>query len=171
MEILWTTYGVPMEQHASNTGAIRKQHARNTGDSREQGSVGHTTDFFGVGGRLSLTPRFSEVGVAREPAPQPLQRFTVVGKPLKRFRRRDHLSLRSPQHILHPKLPRLLPLPFRRGERGEGWGEGLLRVVYPAVLAVKSPRAESSLAPGPVAARRTRLRWRIGHDSIAEQAL
>ena len=52
--------------------------------------AGRTTDFFGVGGRLSLTPRFSEVGVAREPAPQPLQRFTVAGKPLKRFRRRDH---------------------------------------------------------------------------------
>ena len=43
------------------------------------------------------------------------------------------LLLRSPQHTLHPKLPRLLPLPFRRGE---GWGEGLLGVVYPAVLAV-----------------------------------
>jgi len=43
------------------------------------------------------------------------------------------LLLRSPQHTLHPELPRLLPLPFRRGE---GWGEGLLRVVYPAVLAV-----------------------------------
>ena len=39
----------------------------------------------------------------------------------------------SPQHTLHPKLPRLLPLPFRRGE---GWGEGLLGVVYPAVLAL-----------------------------------
>ena len=35
-----------------------------------------------------------------------------------------------------PKLPRLFPLPFRRGE---GWGEGLLGVVYPAVLAVRSP--------------------------------
>ena len=44
--------------------------------------------------------------------------------------------LRSPQHTLHPKLPRLLPLPFRRGE---GWGEGLLRVGYPAVLAVTRP--------------------------------
>ena len=51
---------------------------------------GRTADFFGVGGPLSLTPRFSEVGVAREPAPQPLQRFTVAGKPLKRFRCRDH---------------------------------------------------------------------------------
>ena len=51
---------------------------------------GRTTDFFGVGGRLSLTPRFSEVGVAREQAPQPLQRFTVAGNPLKRFRPRDH---------------------------------------------------------------------------------
>jgi len=51
---------------------------------------GGTTDFFGVGGRLSLTPRFSGMGGAREPAPQPLQRFTVVGKPLKRFRRQDH---------------------------------------------------------------------------------
>ena len=39
--------------------------------------------------------------------------------------------LRSPQHTLHPKLPRMLPLPF-----GRGWGEGLLGVVYPAVLAV-----------------------------------
>jgi len=28
-------------------------------------TCGRTTDFFGVGGRLSLTPRFSEVGVAR----------------------------------------------------------------------------------------------------------
>ena len=44
-----------------------------------------------------------------------------------------HELLRSPQLTLHPKLPRLLPLPFRRGE---GWGEGLLRVVYPTVLAV-----------------------------------
>ena len=43
--------------------------------------------------------------------------------------------LRSPQHTLHPKLPRRLPLPFRRGD---GRGEGLLRVVYPAVLAVGS---------------------------------
>ena len=43
--------------------------------------------------------------------------------------------LRSPQDTLHPKLPRLLPRPFRRGE---GWGEGLLGVVYPAVLAVSS---------------------------------
>jgi len=33
----------------------------------------------------------------------------------------------------HPKLPRLLPRPFRRGE---GRGEGLLGVVYPAILAV-----------------------------------
>ncbi len=41
--------------------------------------------------------------------------------------------MRSSQHTLPSKLPRLLPLPFRRGE---GWGEGLLRVVYPAVLAV-----------------------------------
>ena len=43
------------------------------------------------------------------------------------------ILLRSPQLTLHPKLPRLLPLPFRRGE---GWGEGVLRVVYPTVLAV-----------------------------------
>jgi hypothetical protein len=48
-------------------------------------SHGRKTDFFGVGSRLSLTPRFSGVDVAREHAPQPLQRFTVVGKPLKRF--------------------------------------------------------------------------------------
>jgi len=40
--------------------------------------------------------------------------------------------MRTPQHKLPSKLPRLLPLPFRRGET---WGEGLLRVVYPAVLA------------------------------------
>ncbi len=46
------------------------------------------------------------------------------------------LLLGSPQHTLHPKLPRLLPLPFRRGE---GWGEGLLGVVYPADLSV-TPR-------------------------------
>ena len=58
--------------------------------SRGCAERGRTTDFFGVGGRLSLTPRFSEVGVAREQAPQPLQRFTVAGKPLKRFRPRDH---------------------------------------------------------------------------------
>ena len=43
--------------------------------------------------------------------------------------------LRSPQHTLHPKLPRLLPLPFRWGE---GWGVGWLCVVYPAVWAVLS---------------------------------
>ena len=35
-----------------------------------------------------------------------------------------------------PKLRRLLPRPFRRGE---GWGEGLLGIVYPAVLAVLHP--------------------------------
>ena len=35
-----------------------------------------------------------------------------------------------------PKLRRLLRRPFRRGE---GWGEGLLGVVNPAVLAV-SPK-------------------------------
>ena len=31
--------------------------------------LGRTTDFFGADGRLSLTPRFSGVGVAREQAP------------------------------------------------------------------------------------------------------
>ena len=41
--------------------------------------------------------------------------------------------LRGSQHTLHPKLRSLLPRPFRRGE---GWGEGFLCVVYPAVLAV-----------------------------------
>jgi hypothetical protein len=46
--------------------------------------------FLRVGGRLSLTPRFSGVGVAGERGPQPLQRFTMVGKPLKRFRHREH---------------------------------------------------------------------------------
>ena len=46
--------------------------------------------------------------------------------------------LRSPQHTLHPKLPRLLPLPFRRGEgRGEGWLScRSVQSVSPAVLAV-----------------------------------
>ena len=54
--------------------------------------------------------------------------------PDERLRRCLHQCLlRSPQHTLHPKLPRRLPLPFRRGE---GWGEGLLGVVYPASLAV-----------------------------------
>ena len=43
-----------------------------------------------------------------------------------------------------PKLPRLLPLPFRRGE---GWGEGLLRVVYPAVLAVYQMLASPEIVP------------------------
>jgi len=43
------------------------------------------------------------------------------------------MLLLRPQHTLPPKLPRLLPLPFRRGE---GWGEGLLGVVYPAVSSV-----------------------------------
>ena len=38
-----------------------------------------------------------------------------------------------PRHALHQKLRRLLPRPFRRGE---GWGEGLLGVAYPAVLSV-----------------------------------
>ena len=42
---------------------------------------------------------------------------------------RDLLS--SPQQTLHPKLRRLLPRPCRRGE-------GLLGVVYPAVLAINS---------------------------------
>ena len=45
------------------------------------------------------------------------------------------LLLGSPQHTLRPKLPRLLPLPFRRG-----WGEGLLGVVYPADLSVTLPK-------------------------------
>ena len=58
--------------------------------------------------------------------------------------------LRSPQDTLRPKLPRLLPRPFRRGE---GWGEGLLGVVYPAVLAVSS-LGESKFAP---ATARTRV--------------
>ncbi len=39
--------------------------------------------------------------------------------------------MRSPQPALHQKLRRLLPRPFRRGE---GRGEGLLGVGYPAVL-------------------------------------
>ena len=30
MEVLWTSYGVPMEQHATNTRAARKQQAHNT---------------------------------------------------------------------------------------------------------------------------------------------
>ena len=30
MEVLWTSYGVPMEQHATNTLAARKQEADNT---------------------------------------------------------------------------------------------------------------------------------------------
>ena len=30
MEYLWSTYGVPMEQHARNTLATRSQHATNT---------------------------------------------------------------------------------------------------------------------------------------------
>ena len=46
---------------------------------------GRKTDFFGVSGRLSLTLCFSGVGMACEEAPQPLQRFAVVDKPLKRF--------------------------------------------------------------------------------------
>ena len=41
--------------------------------------------------------------------------------------------MRSSQHTLPSKLPRLLPLPFRSGE---GWGEGSLSVSDPAVLAV-----------------------------------
>ena len=57
--------------------------------------------------------------------------------------------LRSPQDTLRPKLPRLLPRPFRRGE---GWGEGLLGVVYPAVLAVSS-LGESKFAPATARAR------------------
>ena len=52
------------------------------------------------------------------------------------------LLLRIPQHTLHPKLPRLLPLPFRRG-----WGEGLLRVAYPAVLAVSAALVSLSFLP------------------------
>ena len=37
--------------------------------------------------------------------------------------------------MLPPKLRRLLPRPFRRGE---GWREGFLSVVYSAVLAVNT---------------------------------
>jgi hypothetical protein len=29
MEVLWTSYGIPMEQHATNTPATRPQHVRN----------------------------------------------------------------------------------------------------------------------------------------------
>ncbi len=59
------------------------------------------------------------------------------GKPNRRVKSRTpsvarfNILLRSPQHTLPPKLRRLLPRPFRRG-----WGEGLLGIVYPAVLAV-----------------------------------
>jgi len=61
--------------------------------------------------------------------------------------------LRSPQHTLYPKLRRLLPRPFRRG-----WGEGLLGVVYPAVLAVGR---ESVRAP----TASTRRREPAAHDA------
>ena len=45
--------------------------------------------------------------------------------------------------MLHPKLRRLHPRPFRRGK---GWGEGLLGVVYPAVLAVSRRRTAPTRA-------------------------
>ena len=49
-----------------------------------------------------------------------------------------------------PKLPRLLPLPFLHSSffllhSPAGWGEGLLRVVNPAVLAVSPGATLSSL--------------------------
>ena len=80
-----------------------------------------------------LVPRLTWVGRGRKlaatnPPPLSLDRRTRAGA---LFSEGSFALLRSPQHTLHPKLPRLLPLPFRRG-----WGEGLLGVVYPAVLAV-----------------------------------
>ena len=47
---------------------------------------GRKTVFSGMGGCLSLTPRFSAVGATLEQTPQPLQRCIVAGKPLRRFR-------------------------------------------------------------------------------------
>ena len=61
------------------------------------------------------------------------------------------------------KLRRLLPRPFRRGE---GRGEGLLSVVYPAVLAVHSrttmPRA--GIAERLTMGTRGHLAWRLQHQ-------
>ena len=73
--------------------------------------------------------------------------------------------LRSPQHTLHPKLRRLLPRPFRRGE-------GLLGVGYPAVLAVtdknqhlktppRHPRRINRIAYGPLRRKRVSPGMRI----------
>ena len=58
------------------------------------------------------------------------------------LRSKDVDLLRSPQHTLHPTLRRLLPRPFRRGE---GWGEGLLGVVYPTALAVLGESAHAGM--------------------------
>ena len=64
---------------------------------------------------------------------------------------------RSPQPTLPPKLRRLLPRPF---SRGEGWGEGLPGVVYSAVLAV--PVAIVTLFP----ASQAIAREKAGHNEM-----
>ncbi len=93
----------------------------------------------GAGNRPSKHPRPQNSSrshnLGRRPKTTASTRFVQGREP-------DCHILRSPQHTLHPKLPRLLPLPFRRGE---GSGEGLLGVVYPAVLAVSQRRKHRSL--------------------------
>jgi hypothetical protein len=39
MEVLWTSYGLPMEQHAANTLATRDQHARGGPSPRAQSAA------------------------------------------------------------------------------------------------------------------------------------
>ena len=84
--------------------------------------------------RTGLRPK-GDAGIIIKSAP--LASFSVVGGVELLFpgssKSRDSRLLRGPQHTLHPKLRSRLPRPFRRGE---GWGEGFLSVVYPAVLAV-----------------------------------
>ena len=53
--------------------------------------------------------------------------FRALVKPAISARRPESNFLQKSSHDApHPELPRLLPRPFRRGE---GWGEGLFRVV------------------------------------------
>ena len=70
------------------------------------------------------------------PPAAPCRSRTKAGRP--------NSSLRSPQHTLHPELPRLLPLPVGQGA---GRGAGLLGVVYPAVLAADRPRISDAQLP------------------------
>jgi hypothetical protein len=53
MEILWNTYGVPMEQHAGNWLARRQQHGHNAPSPRTQNASPRLSKDSAPGGRAS----------------------------------------------------------------------------------------------------------------------